>query len=157
MDHLGGCVAVVTGAASGVGLGLARELSGRRMSVVLADLSGDRLDRAADELAGAGGDVFSHAVDVTDAASVEQLAASAEARYGVIDLVCLNAGVLGPTNIPLWEIDDADWRAVFNVNLFGVIHGIRAFVPRLLARPDAHIPLTHRWRGSSLATETDPT
>jgi NAD(P)-dependent dehydrogenase (short-subunit alcohol dehydrogenase family) len=111
MDHLSGCVAVITGAASGVGLGLAREFAGRGMSVVLADLPGDRLDRAADKLAGAGGDVYSHGVDVTDAASVDVLAVGAEARYGAIDLVCLNAGILGPTNIPMWEIDDTDWRA----------------------------------------------
>jgi NAD(P)-dependent dehydrogenase (short-subunit alcohol dehydrogenase family) len=147
MDQLRDRVAVITGAASGIGLGLAREFAGREMSVVLADLPGDRLDDAANELASAGADVYSHAVDVTDGASVEELAASAEARYGAVDLVCLNAGVLGPTNIPLWEIDDGDWRAVFDVNLFGVIHGIRAFVPRLLRRADAHITLTASMAG----------
>jgi NAD(P)-dependent dehydrogenase (short-subunit alcohol dehydrogenase family) len=147
MEQLRDRIAVITGVASGVGLGLAREFAHCGMSVVLDDLAGERLDRAADELARGGDDIHAQPVDVTDAVSIEQLAVSAEARYGAVDLVCLNAGVLGPTNIPLWEIDDADWRTVFDVNFFGVLHGIREFVPRLLTRPAAHIAVTASMAG----------
>jgi NAD(P)-dependent dehydrogenase (short-subunit alcohol dehydrogenase family) len=142
VDHFEGRVGVVTGAASGIGLALARYFARQHMSVVLADLPGDRLERSAADLTSEGYDVVAEIVDVTDPASVENLAARALSLYGGIDLVCLNAGVLGPTNILLWEIDEDDWRSVLDVNLFGVIHGVRAFVPHLLTRADAHVTIT---------------
>jgi NADP-dependent 3-hydroxy acid dehydrogenase YdfG len=140
-------VAVITGAASGIGLGLAREFAHRGMSVVLADVRADRLADVARTLTADGYEVHPQQVDVADADSVERLAVAAQERFGAIDLVCLNAGVLGPTNIALWEIDEHDWRSVLDVNLMGVVHGIRAFVPRLLQRPEAHVLITASMAG----------
>jgi NAD(P)-dependent dehydrogenase (short-subunit alcohol dehydrogenase family) len=142
MKGLGGRTAVVTGAASGIGLALARRLAIEGMAVVLADLPGERLHQAVAGLSGDGLAVNAEPVDVSDPKSCDALAAATRDRYGGVDVVCLNAGVLGPTNVPLWEIDDADWRAVLDVNLFGVINGIRSFVPGLLTRPESHVAVT---------------
>lgn len=100
---------MVTGAASGIGLALAARFAREPMTVVLTDLPGDRLDTAVRALAG-GADVRGAALDVADAGASEAVARSTEEALGAIDLVCLNAGVLGPTNIPLWEIDRRDWQ-----------------------------------------------
>ena len=150
MEDLEGRVAVVTGAASGIGLALAQRLAGEGMRVVLADLPGQRLDAAASEVAvhageaGAGvpAGVLAVPADVCDEAALRAVVDAAGRAYGGVDLVCLNAGVLGPTNIPVWEITDADWHWVFGVNFWGVVNGLRAFVPHLLTRDRAHIVIT---------------
>jgi len=150
MEDLEGQVAVVTGAASGIGLALAQRLAGEGMRVVLADLPGQRLDAAASEVAvhageaGAGvpAGVLAVPADVCDEAALRAVVDAAGRAYGGVDLVCLNAGVLGPTNIPVWEITDADWHWVFGVNFWGVVNGLRAFVPHLLTRDRAHIVIT---------------
>ena len=150
MEDLEGRAAVVTGAASGIGLALAQRLAGEGMRVVLADLPGQRLDAAASEVAvhageaGAGvpAGVLAVPADVCDEAALRAVVDAAGRAYGGVDLVCLNAGVLGPTNIPVWEITDADWHWVFGVNFWGVVNGLRAFVPHLLTRDRAHIVIT---------------
>ena len=146
MEDLEGRVAVVTGAASGIGLALAQQLASEGMRVVLADLPGQRLDAAAREVTacagGAAAGVLAVAADVCDEAALRAVVDAAGQAYGGVDLVCLNAGVLGPTNIPVWEITDADWRWVFGVNFWGVVNGLRAFVPHLLTRDRAHIVIT---------------
>ncbi len=125
--------AVVTGAAGGIGGALARRLTDRGSTVVLADLPGDALDRAAAEVGGT-----ALPADVSDPAAVRALAADA----GHVDLVCLNAGIVGTLGAP-WEVPPADWDAVFAVNLGGVLNGLRAFVPPMLAsgRP-GHVLIT---------------
>src|SRR6516165_9686859 len=150
MEDLEGRAAVVTGAASGIGLALARRLASEGMRVVLAGLPGQRLDAAAREVTAQAGEaaagvpagVLAVPADVCDEAALRAVVDAAGRAYGGVDLVCLNAGVLGPTNIPVWEITDADWHWVFGVNFWGVVNGLRAFVPHLLTRDRAHIVIT---------------
>lgn len=120
-------VAVVTGAASGIGAGLARVAKARGMRLVLADVSAAPLQALARELGGATAVI----TDVADAASVEALAERAYAEFGQVDLVFNNAGVMAMGNS--WEIEPQRWRRAIDINLFGVLHGLRSFVPRLLA------------------------
>lgn len=120
--------AVVTGAASGIGRALATSLAKQGYRLVLADIDADRLGTVADELPAS----VAIVTDVGDPGSVEHLAAGA----GQVDLVCLNAGVLAATDGAPWESGPEEWRHVLDVNLGGVVNGLRAFVPRLLARPE---------------------
>src|SRR3954453_19100870 len=117
-------VAVVTGAASGIGAALARQLAGRDVRLVLADRNAEPLGRLAGSLS-----AESVVMDVADPADNERLAAVA----GVPDLVCLNAGVSSTQAAPVWETTPQEWRRVVDVNLGGVVNGLRAFVPRLVA------------------------
>ena len=131
---MGTGAAVVTGAASGIGRALAHALHGRGARVVLADRDRDALEVVAGEL---------HApavcMDVTSADDYERLAQAA----GPADLVCLNAGISSVHGGPVWETPAAQWQQVMDVNLGGLVHGLRTFVPRLLAaeRP-GHVLVT---------------
>lgn len=120
-------VAVVTGAASGIGAGLAREAARRGMHVVLADRDGDGLAAVAGEIGDA---ALTVRTDVADEESVERLAERAYAAFGRVDLLFNNAGVLSTGRI--WEIEPAKWRQALDVNIMGVVHGLRAFVPRMI-------------------------
>jgi NADP-dependent 3-hydroxy acid dehydrogenase YdfG len=133
-----GQVAVVTGAASGIGLALCEALTGRGVAVVVADLSAEVSERAASRLRLAGGDALACATDVRSADAVDRLAAFTLDRYGRVDLVCNNAGVV-PGLRPLWEQDVATWRWLVDVTLLGLAHGIRAFVPHLIAQGSGHV------------------
>jgi NAD(P)-dependent dehydrogenase (short-subunit alcohol dehydrogenase family) len=125
------CVAVVTGGGSGIGRGLGLALARRGARVVLADLSGERLERAVDEIrAATGAEVVGVLTDVTDQPSVDRLAERALDVFGAVHVVCNNAGTA--TVGYSWEAPISDWAAVLNVNLMGVVHGIRSFVPRML-------------------------
>ncbi|MEQ4204299.1 SDR family NAD(P)-dependent oxidoreductase [Actinopolymorpha sp. B9G3] len=126
--------AVVTGAASGIGQALAEALHARGARLVLADVNADALSTTAARL-GATGIV----TDVSDPAAMHTLAAQApQAR-----LVCLNAGVVGPSLGAPWEVPPEEWDRVFAVNVSGVVNGLRAFVPQLLAaRAPAHVLIT---------------
>lgn len=119
--------AVITGGASGIGLALAKRLSGQGLAVMIADLPGERLDA----LAGEGFQTLP--CDVSDLAQVETLADAAFAAFETVDLVFNNAGITGPTG-KLWDVDPADARAHFDVNFWGVWNGCRAFAPRLAAQ-----------------------
>ncbi|HWP66092.1 MAG TPA: SDR family NAD(P)-dependent oxidoreductase [Candidatus Limnocylindria bacterium] len=131
MRELAGKVAVVTGAASGIGRALAETFAGAGMKVVLADVEAAALDVAARELGAAGADVLAVPTDVSSADAVEALAARTYDRFGAAHVVCNNAGVALAG--PLWECTIDDWRWLLGVNLWGVIHGVRSFVPRMLA------------------------
>lgn len=124
-------VAVVTGGASGVGRAIGARLVAEGARVVLADINQERLDETASEL---GGGTIGIKVDVTKEASVEALAAEVFERLGAVHLLFNNAGVgLGEATRPIWTLPLNDWNWGIDVNILGVVHGIKAFVPRMLA------------------------
>ena len=131
MQDLQDRVAVITGGASGIGLALGKALAAEGMQVVLADIEQGALDAAVDALRSTGASVSGYHCDVADGASVEALAASVYAQHGATHLLCNNAGVF--TGGLCWEGSEADYRWVLGVNLWGVVNGIRAFVPRMIA------------------------
>jgi NAD(P)-dependent dehydrogenase (short-subunit alcohol dehydrogenase family) len=134
MQQLQGRVAVVTGAASGIGLALATRFAAAGMKLVLADIETAALQRALAALQAQGTAALAVRVDVADAASVEHLAAAAYDAFGAVHLLCNNAGVAAPALLqPTWENSLADWHWTLGVNLMGVVHGLRAFVPLMLA------------------------
>lgn len=120
--------AVVTGAASGIGRGIARALAGAGARVVLADFDAAGVERAAAELAASGHDASALALDVSDRDAVYRAAETVRERLGTLHILCNNAGV-GYEGVPVDEIPDRDWDWVLGVNLFGVINGLKAFVP----------------------------
>ena len=138
MKRIEGRVAVVTGAAGGLGLGMARAFAEAGMKVVLADVDATRLDGAAASLGN--DDVLAVPTDVTDAAAVDHLAARAVAAFGGVNVVCNNAGVsvMGYA----WETSLDDWRWLMGVNLWGVVHGIHTFMPILMEQDEAHVVST---------------
>jgi NAD(P)-dependent dehydrogenase (short-subunit alcohol dehydrogenase family) len=138
MERFSGRVAVVTGAASGIGRALARRLGREGMRVVLADVEPAALAEAERELAGYGVETLSVRTDVTDEAAVRALADAALARFGAVHVVCNNAGVMGGAGLS-WQLPAEDWAWVLGVNLHGVLHGLRAFVPILLEQDEGHV------------------
>jgi len=140
MQDLAGRVAVVTGGASGIGLALAARLAAAGMRLVLADVEAGALDAAVDGLRSDGAEVLGVLTDVADADQVEALAAATVAAFGTAHLVCLNAGVAaGGVS---WELPERTWRWVVDVTLWGVVHGVRSFVPRLVAQGSGHVLVT---------------
>lgn len=133
MDDFRGKVAVVTGAASGIGRALAERCAAEGMRVVLADIERGPLDAAVAELRTAGHEVLAVVTDVSRSDSVDDLARQASDAYGNVHLVFNNAGVFGTRPGPIWEATLNDWQWIFGVNVWGVIHGLRSFVPRMLA------------------------
>src|SRR3954452_17044205 len=135
MQELEGRVAVVTGAGSGIGRSLAGRLTVEGMHVVLADVEEGALR---DAVAGIGGDAVAFTTDVTSMAAVEALAEFAYEEFGAVHVLCNNAGVF--QGGLLWECTDADFEWTLGVNLWGILHGIRVFVPRMLAGGiEAHV------------------
>ncbi|MFF1446584.1 SDR family NAD(P)-dependent oxidoreductase [Streptomyces sp. NPDC058274] len=128
-----GQVAVVTGAASGIGLAMARRFAADGLKVVLADVEEGALEKAAAELRLAGAEVHARVVDVGEREQVVALAESAYGTYGAVHVLCNNAGVGSGAEGRMWEHDPNDWKWAFAVNVWGVFHGIQAFVPRMLA------------------------
>jgi NAD(P)-dependent dehydrogenase (short-subunit alcohol dehydrogenase family) len=133
-----GRVAVITGAASGIGLGLSERFAAEGMHVVMADVEEPVLSKAAAELAAGGASVLPVVTDVSDRAAVEALRDAAVSAFGAVHVVCNNAGVGGPHG-PLWECPPGEWDWVLGVNLGGVINGVRAFMPVLLAQDAGHL------------------
>ena len=127
-------VAVVTGAASGIGLALAERFAAEGMKVVMADIEAGALATASEALRRNGAAVLATHVDVSRPADVERLADETYDAFGAAHVVCNNAGVavIGAVH----EHTLADWQWVINVNLWGVIHGVRTFLPRMLAGGD---------------------
>ena len=132
MQQLAGKVAVITGGAGGIGRALADAFAAEGMRLVLADVEGPALDKAAGELRDAGHEAIGVVTDVTDPASVRNLADSAYATFGAVHVLCNNAGV-GPPSAKVWETTPNDWRWTFGVNVLGVANGVIEFVPRMLA------------------------
>jgi NAD(P)-dependent dehydrogenase (short-subunit alcohol dehydrogenase family) len=133
-----GRVAVVTGAASGIGRGLCERFAAEGMHVVMADVEEPALAKAAAELAGAGASVLPAVTDVSDRAAVDALRDVALSAFGAVHVVCNNAGVGGPHG-PLWECPPGEWDWVLGVNLEGVMNGVRTFMPVLLGQDAGHL------------------
>ena len=130
-------VAVVTGAASGIGRGIAEHCTQEGMKVVLADIDHDGLDSVADELKATGASVLAVQTDVADASAVESLAQQTIDEFGAVHLLFNNAGVTGG-NVATSAL--AEWEWVLGINVWGVIHGIHFFIPIMMAQDtEAHI------------------
>ncbi|MCB0135864.1 MAG: SDR family NAD(P)-dependent oxidoreductase, partial [Caldilineaceae bacterium] len=131
-------VAVVTGAASGIGRGIAERCAQEGMNVVLADIEEPALQEATESMRRSGATVLSVRTDVSKAGDVEELARKTLDAFGAVHLLFNNAGVGAGGSV--WESTLADWQWVMGVNLWGVIHGIRTFVPIMLAQDtECHI------------------
>ena len=137
MERFDGRVAVVTGAASGIGLALCERLASEGCRVVLADVEPAPLAQAEAELRQTGADAISVVTDVATAESVDELARRAVEAYGAVHLLCNNAGVTWRS--PLVDTTLGDWTWVLGVNLWGVIHGLRSFLPVLVEQDEAHV------------------
>ncbi|MFJ6830952.1 SDR family NAD(P)-dependent oxidoreductase [Streptomyces sp. NPDC091209] len=133
MELRAGQVAVVTGAASGIGLAMARRFAAEGLKVVLADVEEGALEKAAGELREDGADVHARVVDVGERSEVVALAEDVYGTYGAVHVLCNNAGVGSGAEGRMWEHDPNDWKWAFAVNVWGVFHGIQAFVPRMIA------------------------
>lgn len=130
MDQFTGKVAVITGAASGIGLGMARSFVRAGAAVAMLDRRAETLEAAAAEVRSLGGRATAFTVDVTDRALLEGIAGAVEATFGRIDIVCNNAGVL-VAGKSIEEVTPLEWEWVVGVNLFGTINGIDVFLPRI--------------------------
>ncbi|RJF78411.1 SDR family NAD(P)-dependent oxidoreductase [Azospirillum cavernae] len=128
-------VAVVTGAAEGIGKAIARAAAAEGMKLVLADIDAAALDALAAEFAAADVPVLALRTDVSSPEQVDALADAAFARFGAVHLLVNNAGVAVAKSV--WETTPKDWEWVLGVNLYGVTNGLRAFVPRMLERGEA--------------------
>ncbi len=143
MRELAGKVAVVTGAGSGIGLGLATRLAQEGMTVVMADIRDDELAASAARLEGSGGHVVPMVADVAQPEAVVALAGAVYDQLGAVDVLCSNAGIIGPPVGTVLDTPLSEWRAVFDVNVFGFMNCARAFVPRMVAaEAPAHIVVT---------------
>jgi len=134
MKQFAGRVAVITGAASGLGRAMAEHFAREGMKIVLADVNAADLARAETVMRAAGATVIGVRTDVSKAEDVEALAARALEAFGAVHIVANNAGVAPLGNV--WENTVADWQWTLGVNLWGVIHGVRVFTPLLLAQDD---------------------
>jgi NAD(P)-dependent dehydrogenase (short-subunit alcohol dehydrogenase family) len=135
LQELDGKVAVITGGGSGIGASLARACAAAGMRVVVVDVNEARANAVAAELPE--GTAASRAVDVSDAAAVQDLADFAFDTFGAVHLLCNNAGVSPAGRI--WDFSDDDWRWLLGVNIHGVANGIRSFVPRMVEQGEGHI------------------
>jgi NAD(P)-dependent dehydrogenase (short-subunit alcohol dehydrogenase family) len=131
VDDVRDKVAVVTGAASGIGLAIGQHLAAEGARVLLADLDLDRVTEEAQELRSQGHEASAAHLDVRDPSSVDAVAQQCVDRYGALHIAVNNAGIVNGG--AAWELTLDDWRQVLDVNLWGVIHGVRSFVPRILA------------------------
>ena len=137
MRDLAGKVAVITGAASGIGLALSRRLGSDGMRVMMADVEEPALAAAAEGLAADGIETATAVTDVSDAAALDELASRTLKRFGTVHVVCNNAGV--SRGGPAWQVPLPIWNWTVGVNLFGIVHGVRSFLPHLLAQGEGHV------------------
>jgi NAD(P)-dependent dehydrogenase (short-subunit alcohol dehydrogenase family) len=156
MQALTGKVAVVTGGASGIGRAMADRFAREGMKIVLADIEEPALSNAASELTAAGAQVIAVRTDVSKSDQVDSLADAAYQRFGAVHVLCNNAGV-APEGAPVWMRSLDTWHWLLGVNLYGVIHGIRSFVPRMLAQgEEGHVVNTASIAGLSAGPMIGP-
>ena len=146
MDQLRNRVAVVTGGGSGIGEGMCLAFAAEGMNVVVADIDLAAAERVAEQVRASDVRAIAVPVDVSDPASVEALAERAYEEFGEVHLLCNNAGVLFVRSIAKTTLED--WQWMLSVNLFGVVHGLIAFLPRMRAQGgEAHIVNTGSMAG----------
>ena len=137
LSDVEGRTAVVTGAASGIGLCMAKLFVSEGLNVVLADVEEPALDKAVAEVqarAAKDARAVGHVTDVSVRDSVDALADRAYAEFGSVDVLCNNAGIGSGAEGPMWQHERSDWEWAFAVNIWGVFHGIQAFLPRMIAQ-----------------------
>jgi NAD(P)-dependent dehydrogenase (short-subunit alcohol dehydrogenase family) len=154
MQDLKGKVAVVTGAASGIGNAMATRFGEEGMKVVLADVEEGPLADAEKKLTDAGVTVLAVPTDVRKGDQVDALAQKTFDAFGTAHVLCNNAGV--GAGGPMWTLTEADWEWVLGVNLWGVIHGVRAFVGRMVERGEGHVVNTASIAGLTSAPMMGP-
>jgi len=156
MKEFKGKVAVITGAASGIGRGIAQQCVNEGMKVVLADVDEANLTKAETELKTEGGTALSVRTDVSKRSDVERLARQALDAFGQVHLLFNNAGIAAGAGAP-WEATWNDWEWVIGVNLWGVIHGVKVFTPLMLAQnTECHIINTSSIAGLILGGDFTP-
>lgn len=143
LDDLSGSTVVITGAAGGIGRALARAFAAQGANLVLVDLDVEMLAPLLDEV---DVEVLAASADVTDAETMDGVCEAALERFGHVDVVCNNAGVGGRLG-PMWELTEEDWDQVMGVNLRGVVNGVRAFVPAMIAAGRGHVVNTASMAG----------
>ena len=147
MEEIRDRVAIITGAASGIGRALADRLAAEGAKLVLSDVEAPALDRAVEALRATGAEVLGVPADVSSATEVDALAEAAWERFGAVHLVFANAGVMQQVG-PVWERPIEDFHWVFGVNLWGPVHCVRSLVPRMLASGEpGHIVITGSMSG----------
>ena len=158
MREFRGKVAVVTGGASGIGRALGQHFAREGMTVVLADVEKSALDSTVAELASSGAEVAGILTDVSDYASVEALAHQVFDLNPTVHVLCNNAGVgTDETKTRIWELPANDWSWTFGVNVWGVIHGIKAFVPTMIERgEEGHVVNTSSGNGGLYSLPMTP-
>lgn len=144
-----GQVAIVTGAASGIGRALAEAFAQRGLNLVIADMDTNGLRATRDELTALGVEVVAVPTDVTSAESVAQLGRTTLERFGTFDIVCNNVGAANRQR-PSWEITSAEWERLLSLNLRSVINGIRELVPHLVQKNSGHVLNTASMSGLSI-------
>ena len=148
MERLEGRVAVVTGGASGIGRAMGERFGQEGMKVVLADVEAPALEATVKELQADGIDVMGLVTDVADYESVERLRDAVLEAYGAVHVLCNNAGVGAGAAGQMWDHELNDWRWALGVNVWGVIHGIKAFVPAMVAHgEEGHVVNTSSGNG----------
>ena len=151
MDQFAGKLAVITGAASGLGRAFTERFATEGMKVVLVDIEAPVLDATVEELRAAGLEVSGTVADVSNAEAMGDLAARIAAEHGPVHLLCNNAGVDGYLG-PVWEASARDWQWTFGVNFWGIVNGVTSFLPGMLAHGEyAHIVNTASAAGLSPA------
>ena len=137
MENFTGKLAVVTGAASGVGLAISTALAKEGAKVILTDIEASSLEAAAKALTDESLDVYFKVADVSSPDSMMELADWCASEHGPVHLLFNNAGVAPAELLPIWETKPNDWQWAYSVNVMGVLHGIQAFVPGMLAHGQA--------------------
>jgi NAD(P)-dependent dehydrogenase (short-subunit alcohol dehydrogenase family) len=149
MTKLGpGQVAVITGGATGIGYALATGLADKGLSVVLADNDVVGLSKAGESLRAKGATVLCVPTDVADRATIQSLREQVIAAFGRVDIICNNAGIYSGMQ-PVWHIDLAAWRRLFEINYWGVVFGIQEFIPILIEQGSGHVVNTASMSGLS--------
>ena len=144
MKHFEGKTAVVTGAASGIGFGLAQRFAEENMQVVMADLEQTALEDAVEKLEKQQHRVVGIPADVLIQESVNELYSKSRETFGNIHVLCNNAGIAASSgNKPIWEVERTDWQWTLGVNFYGVLYGIQAFLPHMIEHgEDGHVVTT---------------